>query len=125
PPPPLTHLCVFRVFRRSAMMRPLQLTPIPIPAMKTLLRFRGWLMLGLFVSSLASSSTLAATAKELWTTKLPGDASWHQLTGLGTLVVGTSEAIASYDPDTGQQLWQRAEFKKTSPFNAREIPGTP
>ncbi len=58
-------------------------------------------------------------------TKLPGDATWHQLTNLGTLIVGTPEAILAYDPDSGQQLWQRTEFKKTSPFNAREIPGTP
>ena len=66
-----------------------------------------------------------ATGKQLWTAKLPGDAKWHSLTGLGTLVVGTPDSVVAFDSDTGQQLWSRAEFKKTSPFNAREVPGTP
>ncbi|HVU25672.1 MAG TPA: PQQ-binding-like beta-propeller repeat protein [Opitutus sp.] len=64
-------------------------------------------------------------ARQLWTAKLPADAKWHTLTDLGTLLVGTNDAILAYDPDSGQQLWTRGEFKKTSPFNAREIPGTP
>lgn len=75
----------------------------------------------------ASLATLTAFAggKQLWSAKLPGDVKWHSLTELGTLIVGTPDAIAAYNPDTGEQLWQRAEFKKTSAFNAREIPGTP
>lgn len=75
--------------------------------------------LALFVSS------AFAAGKQLWSAKLSGDAKWHSLTGLGTLVVGTADAIVAFDPDTGQQLWTRAEFKKSSPFSAREIPGTP
>lgn len=66
-----------------------------------------------------------AGGKQLWSAKLPADAKWHSLTGLGTLIVGTSDAILAYDPDTGQQLWSRGEFKKSSAFNSREIPGTP
>jgi len=88
--------------------------------MKTRSVSSGWLVLGLFASSL-----FAAPAKQLWTTKLPGEAKWHSLTGLGTLLVGTPDSIASYDPESGQQLWLRNEFKKSSAFNAREIPGTP
>lgn len=74
---------------------------------------------------LLAATAGAATAKQLWTAKLPGDAKWHALTGLGTLIVGTGEAILGFDPETGQQLWRRDEFKKSSPHNAREIPGTP
>jgi outer membrane protein assembly factor BamB len=94
--------------------------------MNTLPRFRGWLTLGLVVSGLSALPLVEATAaRQVWTTKLPADAKWHELTGLGTLVIGTSDAVLGYDPDSGHELWQRAEFKKTSPFNAREIPGTP
>lgn len=78
-----------------------------------------------FLAALLAAATAFAGGKQLWTAKLPGDAKWHSLTGLGTLVVGTPESIVAYDPDTGQQLWSRAEFKKSSPFNVREIPGTP
>jgi outer membrane protein assembly factor BamB len=83
-----------------------------------------WRVCAFLAASLAASSAFAA-GKQLWTAKLPGDAKWHSLTELGTLIVGTSDAILAFDPDTGQQLWQRGEFKKSSPFNAREIPGTP
>ena len=73
---------------------------------------------------LATVSAFGAS-KQLWTAKLPDDAKWHSLTGLGTLIVGTDGAILAFDPESGQQLWKREEFKKTSPFNARDIPGTP
>ncbi len=71
-----------------------------------------------------ASSALAAT-QQLWTAKLPGDAKWHDLTELGTLLVGTDGAVLSFDPDTGQQLWRRDDLKKTNANNARQIPGTP
>ncbi len=95
--------------------------------MKTSLRFRGWLLLGLIVLPFgAAPSALAAnSAKQLWTTKLPGEAKWHKLTELGTLLVGTDDAIVSFDPDTGKQLWTKAEYKKTNPRNAVDVLGTP
>jgi outer membrane protein assembly factor BamB len=81
------------------------------------------------VSALLALSVAAApvfgAAKQLWTAKLPGDAKWHSLTALGTLIVGTGDQILAFDPDSGQPLWTRTEFKKSSPHNAREIPGTP
>ncbi len=73
----------------------------------------------------AATAFGAAAGKQLWTAKLPGEAKWHALTGLGTLLVGTGEAITAFDPESGQLLWTRNEFKKTSPHNARELPGTP
>jgi outer membrane protein assembly factor BamB len=79
----------------------------------------------LVVAVMVTAVSVFAGGKQLWTAKLPGDAKWHSLTELGTLIVGTDSAILAYDPDTGQQLWARNEFKKTSSFNAREIAGTP
>src|SRR3954466_2874343 len=76
------------------------------------------------IAMLAATSAFGA-GKQLWSAKLPGDAKWHSLTGLGTLIVGTDDAIMAYDPDTGQPMWTRNEFKKSSTFNSREIPGTP
>lgn len=85
---------------------------------------RRWRLAVVSAAALAAVSAFGA-AKQLWTAKLPGDAKWHTLTSLGTLVVGTADAILAYDPESGQQLWTRGEFKKTSPFSVREIPGTP
>ena len=92
--------------------------------MKLTSLLRRWHACVFMVAAFASGTAFGA-AKQLWTAKLPGDAKWHSLTALGTLVVGTSDAILAFDPDTGQQVWTRGEFKKTSPFSAREIPGTP
>ena len=80
----------------------------------------GWLTLGLLASSLG-----AASAKQLWTAKLPGEAKWHKLTELGTLLVGTDSAILSYDPEGGKLLWTHPEFKKTNTRNAVDVLGTP
>ncbi len=93
--------------------------------MKTKSFVARWLGLASLGFVLAGSAAYAADAKQLWTAKLSGDAKWHQITGLGTLIVGTDDAITAFDPTSGQQLWTRNEFKKTSPFNAREVPGTP
>lgn len=92
--------------------------------MKTRSSLSGWRVSALLALSVFAAPAFA-TGKQLWTAKLPGDAKWHSLTGLGTLIVGTADAISAYDPDTGAQLWTRAEFKKSSAFNAREIAGTP
>ncbi len=92
--------------------------------MKTRSLVSGWHVSALLACLVVTSSAIAA-GKQLWTAKLPGDAKWHSLTGLGTLLVGTPEAIVAFDPDTGQQLWSRNEFKKSSTHSAREIPGTP
>lgn len=85
--------------------------------------FRGWRVSALLAFSVCVNGAFAA--KQLWTAKLPGDAKWHSLTELGNLIVGTTDAISCYDPDSGQQIWTRNEFKKSSAFNAREIAGTP
>ncbi|MES2695645.1 MAG: PQQ-binding-like beta-propeller repeat protein [Verrucomicrobiota bacterium] len=92
--------------------------------MKTRSALRGWHVSALLALSIAANPMFAA-GKQLWTAKLPGDAKWHSLTGLGTLIVGTPDAIVAFDPDTGQQLWSRNEFKKSSTLSAREVPNSP
>jgi outer membrane protein assembly factor BamB len=94
--------------------------------MKTKVSAPGWLVAGLFASCLAAPSLFAATAaKQLWTQKLPGEAKWHQVTGLGTLLVATDEALVSVNPEDGKIAWKRDDIKKSTRNNAREIPGTP
>jgi outer membrane protein assembly factor BamB len=83
-----------------------------------------WFACALCASVLFISSAHAG-GKQLWSAKLPGDVKWHSITELGTLLVGTADAVLAYNPETGEKLWQRDEFKKSSAFNVREIPGTP
>lgn len=92
--------------------------------MKTSFFVAGRRMSALLAFSLAAA-TAFASGKQLWSARLPGDAKWHSLTELGTLVVGTPEGIVAFDPESGEQLWTRNEFKKSSAFSAREIQGTP
>lgn len=70
------------------------------------------------------ASTLSAV-EQLWTAKLKEKPTWHELTDLGTLLVGTKGAVQSYDPDSGELLWTRADLDKTSEFNVREVFGAP
>jgi outer membrane protein assembly factor BamB len=102
------------------MIRVFVLEAFKPPPMKPLSFAAPLFSLGLFASSLFASS-----AKELWSTPLGGDAKWHQLTGLGTLLVGTNDALISISPEDGKVAWKRDDIKKTNRNNAREIPGTP
>lgn len=76
-------------------------------------------------SALALLAPSAYAVKEIWSAKLSEKPTWHQITGLGTLLVGSKGAVRSYDPDTGELLWTRDDLDKTSQFNVREVPGTP
>ena len=83
-----------------------------------------------FLSALVLASTLAApplhaVTDPVWKTKLPDSVKWQQVTSAGTLLVGGSSSLSSLDPETGAIQWTRTEFSKTSPFNVREIAGTP
>lgn len=73
----------------------------------------------------ATSLAFGAGAQQLWTTKLPGNAKWQQLTGLGSLLVGTDAALLAVTPDDGKIAWKRDDIKKSNRNNAVEIPGTP
>ncbi len=73
----------------------------------------------------AGSAAAAPAAKPVWTQPLGADAKWHQLTALGTLLVGTDGALVSLNPEDGKVLWKRADITKSNPNNAVEIRGTP
>lgn len=75
------------------------------------------------VCSLTALSALAAAP--LWETTLPAPASWHRLTGIGTLLVGTEDGLLSLDPDSGQLLWRRDDISRSAPDGVREIDGLP
>lgn len=75
--------------------------------------------------SVAATTSSLAVSSPAWTAKLPEAVKWQETTSIGTLLVGTSASICSLDPETGAIQWTRSEFAKTSPFNCREIPGTP
>lgn len=72
-----------------------------------------------------TSASAAVAAKEIWSTPLGGDAKWHQLTALGSLLVGTSDAVICVSPEDGKVAWKRDDIRKSNRNNAREIPGTP
>jgi len=73
----------------------------------------------------AASGFAATAARQLWSQPLGADAKWHQLTELGTLLVGTNDALLSLNPDDGKVLWKRADIAKSTRNNAVEIAGTP
>lgn len=83
------------------------------------------LQLGLSILIVAAATPALAVSSPAWTAKLPEAVKWQETTTIGTLLVGTSGSICSLDPETGTIQWTRSEFDKTSPFNVREIPGTP
>jgi outer membrane protein assembly factor BamB len=88
--------------------------------MKTSAFRSGW-----FALCLLAPSLLAAPAKQLWTTPIGAEAKWYRLTGLGSLLIGTDQALISVAPEDGSVLWRRDDIKKTNRHNAREIAGTP
>ncbi len=90
--------------------------------MKRLLRPSAFLP---FATALALLAAPLHAVEKLWSAKLKEKPAWHQLTDLGTLLVGTKGAVQSYDPDTGALLWTRDDLDKTSPFNLREVVGAP
>ena len=74
---------------------------------------------------LATLVSLHAAPRQLWSTKLPGDAKWHTVSSIGYLLVGTDDSLLCIDPESGKTVWQDKAFRKTSAFNVREIEGTP
>jgi outer membrane protein assembly factor BamB len=75
--------------------------------------------------SLPALPTAAAPARQLWTLPLHTEAKWHELTPLGSLLIGTDDALLAVDPATGQVAWKRPDIKKSNRNNARVVPGTP
>jgi outer membrane protein assembly factor BamB len=79
----------------------------------------------LYLGALCVVTPARAGGRQLWTAKLPGDAKWHALTSVGTLLVGTDAALLSFNPEAGAQLWRRDDITKCTPYNVKEVVGTP
>ncbi len=80
------------------------------------------LILSLFLTQTLSP---AFAAKVAWETKLDDKMSWSQVTYFGTLLVGSNTSLASYNPETGDQMWKRDDLNKIAPFDVREVKGLP
>jgi hypothetical protein len=61
----------------------------------------------------------------LWSHKSSREIKWHKLTAVGTLLVGTDDAVTCFDPETGKPAWTRADLKKVSEDRVEEIAGRP
>jgi outer membrane protein assembly factor BamB len=83
------------------------------------------LVAGGLLLALPVAPVFAAAAKQLWNTSLGAEAKWHALTGLGSLLVGTDDALLGITPEDGKIAWKRTDIRKSNRHNAREIPGTP
>jgi outer membrane protein assembly factor BamB len=86
---------------------------------------RKWVLGFVLVMSIFLSVNAMASEKLLWEAQLPQKMAWNQLTFAGTLLVGSTTSITSYNPDTGKEMWHRDDLTRTAPFNVREITGFP
>lgn len=77
-----------------------------------------------FSLSLILVFSTIVSATTLWSHKPGSDVNWQQLTDLGTLLVGTDDAINCYDAETGKVIWKR-DFRKTSESQVQEIHASP
>lgn len=64
-------------------------------------------------------------AQSLWTHTPKDDIKWYRLNETGTLLVGTGASLYVLDPETGQAVWTRDDFRGIAEFQVQEIPGTP
>lgn len=70
--------------------------------------------------------TALAATPAVWTADIPEVAKWHKVTvGTGAMLVGAAGSLSAVDAQTGKVIWTRSDIKKTAPFSAREIVGTP
>lgn len=80
------------------------------------------------MAAIVTGALLAGSAfagAPLWSKKLEQDVEWHQVTAVGSVLVGTAEWIGCFKPDTGELAWKRDDLKKVSEANVDEILGTP
>jgi outer membrane protein assembly factor BamB len=66
-----------------------------------------------------------ASGASIWTHDPKEKIQWFELTGVGTLMVGTDEGLYSLDPDAGTVLWRRDDLKKIDRGRVEEVEGTP
>jgi outer membrane protein assembly factor BamB len=80
---------------------------------------RAGLLLALLVGICASATEIS------WQQTLSEENTWSRLTYAGTLLVASENALAHYDPATGDRMWLRDDLRKLAQFNVRDINGTP
>lgn len=88
------------------------------------MRKRAWGVLWLLVCALALAGNAAAGGAVLWQANT-AEIKWYKVTALGSLVVGTDDAITCYDGESGKVQWQRTDLRKVGEFQVEEIAGTP
>src|SRR5262245_27950379 len=69
--------------------------------------------------------TAAAVAGPMWTYKPGSELKWHDLTGLGTILVGSDQSIVCLDQESGNVIWKREDLKNVAKYQVEEVPGTP
>ena len=74
---------------------------------------------------LFSAAFSVCSAQSLWTHRPTEDIKWYRLNEAGTLLVGTNGSIYVLDPETGQSVWTRDDFRGIAEFQVQEIPATP
>ncbi|MGR3344141.1 MAG: outer membrane protein assembly factor BamB family protein [Paracoccaceae bacterium] len=80
---------------------------------------RAGLLLALLVGICASATEIS------WQQTLSEENTWSRLNYAGTLLVASENALAHYDPATGDRMWLRDDLRKLAQFNVRDINGTP
>ncbi len=60
-----------------------------------------------------------------WNIGFDREINWFNLTGLGTLIVSTDDALHSVDPASGKENWRLDQFAKVSKANYMGIKGSP
>jgi outer membrane protein assembly factor BamB len=76
----------------------------------------------LFISTAPHPADAGAA---LWTHKSNQEIKWHRVTDLGTLLVGTDDAITCFDSETGKPAWTRNDLKKVEEDRVEAITGRP
>lgn len=73
--------------------------------------------------TVAVSPVLAAT--QAWEVPLEHKMAWSSVTYFGTLLVGYKKGLASFNPETGEQLWSRDDVSNLAPYDVVEVVGYP
>ena len=66
-----------------------------------------------------------AQVNEQWKKDLSGNLLWQQVTSYGNYFVCTDTEFASYNPETGEQLWANQMFANISNNQIEEMSGSP
>ncbi len=86
--------------------------------------YRKLTFISFFVLALIGHAQPAIAAPQ-FSTNLPGEMRWSQLTDIGTLLVGGKGYLTHVDTESGEPLWSRTDLGHLAPFNVRPVAGSP